>query len=201
MDVSALYKISYGLYVLTSKDGDKDNGCIINTVNQVTEFPNRITIAVNKENYTHDMILKTGDFNIAILDQNAPFSIYKQFGFQSGKDCDKMEGVVCKRTANGVAYPSENITAYIEGKVFDTVDLGTHTLFIADVTDAEMVTGVEPVTYSYYHSNVKPKPEIPKESKGYLCKICGYIYEGDTLPDDYICPWCKHGVDAFEKIV
>lgn len=201
MEVSALYKISYGLYILSASEGEKDNGCIINTVNQVTEFPNRITIAVNKQNFTHDMIANTGNFNVAILDQNAPFSVYQQFGFLSGRDHDKMQGMECKRSENGVLYPVENVTAYLEGKVFQTVDLGTHSLFLADVTDAKMITGVEPVTYSYYHSHVKPQPEAQTEKKGYRCTICNYVYEGEELPPDYICPLCKHGVEVFEKIV
>lgn len=200
MDISALYKISYGLYVLTAKEGEKSNGCIINTVNQVTETPNRITIAVNKQNYTHDLILNTGLFDVAIMDQNAPFEVYKHFGFQSGKDHDKMKGMEFAVSDSGILYPVEHVTAMIEGKVFQTVDLGTHSLFIADVTDAKMITGVEPVTYAYYHANVKPKPQAAPEKKGYRCTICNYVYEGEELPPDYICPLCKHGVEVFEKI-
>ena len=199
MDKKAMYQLTYGLFVLTAKDGDKDNGCIINTAGQVTTSPNRITIAVNKQNYTHDMIKKTGEFNVSILDETAPFSTFERFGFQCGRDTDKIAGCPVLRAENGIVYLKENASAFISGKVVQEMDLGSHTLFLADVTDGEVLSGVNPVTYAYYQSNIKPKPE-KTEKKGYRCKICGYIYEGDPLPEDFICPICKHGAVDFEKI-
>ena len=199
MNNSAMFKLSYGLFVLSAKAGEKDNGCIINTAAQVTTTPNRITIAVNKQNLTHDMIHETKVFNLSILDQSAPFSIFQNFGFQSGRDADKVGAGGYRRSENGLFYLPEHASAYISGKVIQEIDLGTHTLFLADVTDAQMVSGLESVTYSYYQENIKPKKQETKKS-GYVCKICGYIYEGDTLPDDFICPICKHGAIDFEKL-
>lgn len=199
MDNNAMFKLSYGLYVLSARSGEKDNGCIINTAAQVTTTPNRLTIAVNKQNYTHDLIQKSGAFNVSILDQSVPFSVFRQFGFQSGKDVDKFEGIEYGRGENGIAYLKNNTSAYISGKVVQEIDLGSHTLFLADVTDAQMLSGGEAVTYSYYQSNIKPKPEQTAK-KGYRCKICGYIYEGEPLPEDFICPLCKHGAVDFEKL-
>lgn len=199
MDKQALFEVTYGLFVLMAREGEKDNGCILNTVMQVTESPFQMTIAVNKANYTHDMIHRTKDFNVCILDQTAPFSTFQQFGYQSGKEVDKLEGYQFKRSENQVAYLTENSTAYLSGKVTQEIDLGTHTLFVATITEATMLSGVTPVSYTYYQSNIKPKPEAT-EKKGYRCVICGYIYEGDELPPDYICPICKHGVDDFEKL-
>lgn len=200
MDKKAMYQLTYGLFVLSAKDGDKDNGCIINTAAQVTTSPNRITIAVNKQNYTHDMIQKSGEFNLSILDETAPFEIFQRFGFQSGRDVDKLDGIEVSRTGNGIVCLKEHASAFISGKVVETMDLGSHTLFLADVTDGELLSGNTPVTYAYYQSNIKPKPE-KTEKKGYVCKICGYVYEGEPLPDDFICPICKHGAADFEKIV
>lgn len=199
MNQSVMFQLTYGLFVLTANDNGKQNGCIINTAAQVTTTPNRITIAVNKQNYTHDMIRKTKEFNVCILDESAPFSLFQQFGFQSGRDVDKMQGVNTETAKNGIVYLKEHVSAYISAKVVEEVDLGTHTLFIAEVTDGEMVTGKTPVTYSYYHNNIKPKPEETKKT-GYRCKICGYIYEGEPLPEDFVCPICKHGAEDFEKI-
>ena len=202
MDNRAMFKLSYGLFVLTARDGEKDNGCIINTAAQVTTTPNRITIAVNKQNYTHDMIIKTGVFNISILDETAPFTLFQDFGFRSGRDCNKFEGVEPKRAENGVAYVGDFTSAYISGKVVSTVDLGTHTLFVADVTGAELISDNEPVTYAYYHKNIKPAPqtvEKKEEKVAYRCRICGYVHEGE-LPEDFICPICKHGASDFERI-
>ena len=203
MDAKVMQKLSYGLFVLTAKDGDKDNGCIINTAIQVTSEPNRISIAVNKGNYTHDMVLKTGLFNVSILSEDAKFDTFKHFGFQSGKDVDKAVGITYKRAANEVIYlDSAEVNAYISGKVIQTVDLGTHTLFIADVTDGEVLNATASATYAYYFANIKPKPEAsPQESKkGWICTICGYIYEGDPLPEDFICPICKHPASDFKKL-
>ncbi len=202
MDTKVMQKLSYGLFVLTTKDGDKDNGCIINTAIQVTSEPNRISIAVNKGNYTHDMVLKTGVFNISILSEAAQFGTFKHFGFQSGRDVDKSVGITFKRSANGVIYlDSAEVNAYISGKVIHTVDLGTHTLFIADVTAGEALSSIASATYAYYFAHIKPSPEAKQESKkGWICTICGYIYEGDPLPEDFICPVCKHPASDFKKI-
>lgn len=195
MDQKAMYQLTYGLFVLSAKD-KKDNGCIINTAGQVTTSPNRITIAVNKQNYTNDMIQKTGLFNLSVLDQSAPFSLFRQFGFQSGRATDKMTSGSYTRSENGILYLTEYTSAYLSGKVVETLDLGTHMLYLADVTDAAMISGKEPVTYSYYQKNIKPVQEQKKKT-GWVCRICGYVYEGESLPDDFICPFCKHGADDF----
>lgn len=201
MDNKAMFKIGYGLYILTAKDGEKDNGCVINTAIQVTSTPNRISVTVNKQNYTHDMIMKTGVFNISILSEKATFDVFKHFGFQSGRDVDKFTDYKdATRSENGLYYVTGDTNAYISGKVINTLDLGTHTMFIADVTDAEVLADVPTTSYDYYQKNIKPKPEAPKKVTGYVCKICGYIYEGDPLPEDFICPICKHGAADFEKI-
>ena len=201
MDNKAMFKIGYGLYILTAKDGEKDNGCVINTAIQVTSTPNRISVTVNKQNYTHDMIMKTGVFNVSILSEKATFDVFKHFGFQSGRDVDKFTDYKdATRSENGLYYVTGDTNAYISGKVINTLDLGTHTMFIADVTDAEVLADVPTTSYDYYQKNIKPKPEAPKKVTGYVCKICGYIYEGDPLPEDFICPICKHGAADFEKI-
>ena len=201
MDNKAMFKIGYGLYILTAKDGEKDNGCVINTAIQVTSTPNRISVTVNKQNYTHDMIMKTGVFHVSILSEKATFDVFKHFGFQSGRDVDKFADYKdATRSENGLYYVTGDTNAYISGKVINTLDLGTHTMFIADVTDAEVLADVPTTSYDYYQKNIKPKPEAPKKVTGYVCKICGYIYEGDPLPEDFICPICKHGAADFEKI-
>ena len=201
MDNKAMFKIGYELYILTAKDGEKDNGCVINTAIQVTSTPNRISVTVNKQNYTHDMIMKTGVFNVSILSEKATFDVFKHFGFQSGRDVDKFADYKdATRSENGLYYVTGDTNAYISGKVINTLDLGTHTMFIADVTDAEVLADVPTTSYDYYQKNIKPKPEAPKKVTGYVCKICGYIYEGDPLPEDFICPICKHGAADFEKI-
>ncbi|MEA4921464.1 MAG: flavin reductase [Clostridiaceae bacterium] len=201
MDKAAMYDLSYGLYVLTAKEGDKDNGCIINTAVQVTTTPNRITIAINKQNYTHDMILRTGLFNVSMISEKAVFPLFERFGFQSGKDVDKFDGFQCPASENGIKYVPEGVSSYISCKVVSQMDLGTHTLFLADVTDGVKLSKDAPMTYAYYHKNIKPKPVQPSKPGGYRCKICGYIYEGEPLPEDFICPICKHGAIDFEKIV
>ncbi len=200
MDKKAMYNLTYGLFILTAKDGDKDNGCIVNTVTQVTTTPNRITVAVNKQNYTHDMIVKTGEFNVSILTENSKFDTYQHWGFQSGKDTDKLEAVTFKRSSNGIVYIAEETNAFISAKVVSSIDLGTHTLFLADVTDAEVLSDDSSVTYSYYQKNIKAKPEADTAKKGFICTVCGYIYEGDVLPDDFICPWCKHPASDFKPL-
>lgn len=201
IDPAAMFKLSYGLFVLTAKDGSKDNGCIINTVMQVTDATKRIAIAVNKANYTHDMIKKTGVFNVSVLSTDAPFKLFKQFGFQSGRDTDKFaEGGKEVRTVNGLRYVPEYSNAVISGKVINEVELDTHTMFIAEVTEAAVLSSVPSVTYQYYFDHIKPQPQPTTEKSGYVCKICGYIYEGDELPEDFICPLCKHGAEDFEKL-
>ena len=200
LDGKAMFKLSYGLFVLTARDGAKDNGCIINTAAQLTSSPMRISITVNKANYTHDMIQKTGVFNVSILSESTPFSVFQQYGFQSGRTADKLSGKE-PRTENGVAYLAEHANAVISGKVISTVDCGTHTLFIADVTEAHVLSREASATYAYYFEHIKPKPQPAAEKKkGYVCKICGYVYEGETLPPDFVCPLCKHGADDFEPL-
>lgn len=202
VDPLALFKIGYGLYILTAKDGDKDNGCIVNTVTQVTDSPKRISITVNKANLTHDMILKNGEFNVSVLTEEAPFKVFRHFGFQSGRDVDKFEDWEDKRrSANGLIYIPKYTNAFISGKVVSMVDCGTHTIFIADVTETKLLSAAPSVTYAYYFEHIKPKPQPNVEKKkGYVCKICGYVYEGDPLPDDFICPICKHGAEYFEPL-
>ena len=198
MDNNALFKLSYGLFVLTAREDGEDNGCIINTATQLTTEPCRISIAVNKENYTHDMVLRTGAFNLSVLSQEAVFWIFQHYGFQSGRDVDKFSNIPEARTPNGLRYVEGCSNAVISGKVISTVDCGSHTLFIADVTEAKNLSDEASMTYQYYFDHVKPKPE-PADEKKWVCKICNYVYEGDELPADFICPWCKHPASDFEK--
>jgi len=202
VDPAVMFKLSYGLFVLTARDGNKDNGCIINTVMQITASPVKIAIGVNKANYTHDMIIKTGKFNVSVLSESAPFRIFQQFGFQSGKTTDKFAGSTeALRAENGVRYVSECTNGVISAEVKESIDCGTHTLFIAEVNQAFSLSRDPSATYQYYFDNIKPKPQPPKgNKKGFVCKICGYVHEGDTLPDDFICPLCKHGAKDFERI-
>lgn len=197
MDKNALFKLSYGLFVLTARQDDKDNGCIINTAGQLTDEPARIQISVNKQNLTHDMILATGEFNLSVLSEEAVFWVFQHYGFQSGRDTDKFAMIPEARTENGIRYVEGSSNAVISGKVITSVDCGTHTLFIADVTEAKILSQVPSMTYQYYFDHVKPKPE-PAKTESWVCKICGYVHEG-PLPEDFVCPWCKHGTDAFEK--
>lgn len=198
MDINVMFKISYGLYVLTAKDDKKYNGCIINTLEQVTTTPNRVSIAVNKNNFTHDMIAKTGVFNVSVLSEKAVFDTFKHFGFQSGSTVDKFADFPYKISENELPYITKGVNGYLSGKVISTVDLGTHTLFIADVTDGKVLSDEPSVTYDYYHKHIKEAP--PEKAKGWVCRICGYIYDGDPLPEDFICPICKHGAIDFEKL-
>lgn len=202
VDPSALFRVGYGLFVLTAKDGDRDNGCIINTVNQITAVPNRLAVAVNKLNYTHDMIMKSGIFNISILSSEVGFSIFKRFGYQSGRDVDKFADFhSVERSANHLFYLTESCNAFLSCKVIATHDYETHTLFVCELTEAKILTSDSSVTYADYFDHIKPKPKASeKKVKGFRCKICGYIYEGDTLPPDYICPVCKHPASDFEPI-
>lgn len=199
MNNKAMYKLSYGLFILTAREGERDNGCIVNTVTQVTAEPNRIAVAVNKSNLTHDMICRTGVFNVSILTNSTKFDTIKHWGFQSGRDADKMEEISISRSENGLVYIAQECNAYISAKVISTIDLGSHTLFLADVTDAELLSDEESVTYSYYQKHIKNA--APKTaSKGFICTVCGYIYEGDVLPADFICPWCNHPASDFEPL-
>lgn len=198
MDIQALNKLSYGLFVLTARQGGKDNGCIINTAGQITVTPNRIQISVSKQNLTHDMVLASGEFNVSVLSQDAVFWVFQHYGFQSGRDVDKFENIPETRTANGIRYIAGCTNAVISGKVISTVDCGTHTLFIADVTDALTLSDEPSMTYQYYFDHVKPKPQ-PTKKTSWVCTVCNYVYEGEELPADYVCPLCKHGPEAFEK--
>lgn len=202
IDNNAFFKLSYGLFILTARDGDKDNGCIINTVAQLTDTPKRINIAVNKQNLTHDMILKTGVFNVSVLSEEVPFKVFQHFGFQSGREADKFEkSDAVKRSNNGVYYIPKYTNAFLSGNVIEAKDYGTHTLFVAEVTQAVVLSDVPSVTYTYYFEYVKPKPApVDEDKKGFVCKICGYVYEGDELPADFICPLCKHGAEDFEPL-
>lgn len=205
MDKKAMYKLSYGLFVLTAKDGDKDNGCIINTAIQAASTPNQVSICVNKANFTHDMILKTGEFTVSIIAQDASFDLFKHFGFQSGRDVDKFADFnECSRGANGINYITKGTNAFISVKVDKTEDLGSHTMFVGEVTDMEVLSEVPSVTYEYYLNNIKPKPEEvgkTEEVKNvWRCTICGYEYVGEELPADFICPLCKHPASDFEII-
>ena len=196
---AALFKLGYGLYVITANDGEKDNGCIVNSVMQVTNTPNKVAVAINKQNYTHDMVMKTNKLNVNCIAESAPFSVFQNFGFRSGRDTDKLEGVAFSRSNNGLAVLNENINAYMSLWVESTVDLDTHTLFICFVTQMDEISEERTMTYTYYQENVKPKPQ-PQKKKGYVCKICGYVHEGDELPEDFICPLCKHPKEDFEKV-
>jgi len=201
MDNNAFFKIGYGLYILTACENEKDNGCIINTVMQVTNTPNRIAIAVNKDSYTCEMISRTGEFNISVLAHGTEFDIFKRFGFQSGTETDKFVGFSgAKRAENGILYITENTNAYFSAIVTDKVDLGTHILFIGGASEAEILSDKETVTYNFYQEKIKPQPDKNEKKKGYRCKICGYVYEGEPLPEDFVCPLCKHPASDFEKI-
>ena len=198
-DLTALFRIGYGLYVVTSNDGKKDNGLIVNTVIQLTDTPNRVAVNINKANYSHHVIKQTGVLNVNCLSTEAPFSVFQQFGFQTGRSVDKFAGQTVRRSDNGLVFLDKYINAFMSLKVEDYVDLGTHGMFICSVTEARVMSNQETMTYTYYQNNVKPKPET-EGKKGFVCKVCGYIYEGDELPADYICPLCKHGAADFEPI-
>ena len=198
-DLTALFRIGYGLYVVTSNDGKKDNGLIVNTVIQLTDTPNRVAVNINKANYSHHVIKQTGMLNVNCLSTEAPFSVFQQFGFQTGRSVDKFAGQTVHRSDNGLVFLDKYINAFMSLKVEDYVDLGTHGMFICSVTEARVMSNQDTMTYTYYQNNVKPKPET-EGKKGFVCKVCGYIYEGDELPADYICPLCKHGAADFEPI-
>ena len=206
MDKKAMYKLSYGLFVLTAKDEEKDNGCIINTAIQASSMPNQLSICVNKANLTHDMIVKTGKFTVSVISQDAGFDLFKHFGFQSGKDVDKFKNFEkCKRGENSIYYITEGTNAYISVNVSKTEDLGSHTMFIGEITDMEVLSETPSVTYDYYLKNIKPQPEnVGTTTDGktiWRCTICGYEYVGEELPEDFVCPLCKHPASDFEKII
>ncbi len=207
IEKEAMYQLTYGLFVVTTKDGEKQNGCIVNTVSMITDSPKRITVYVNKSNYTEELLRKTGEFNVSVLTEKTPFDVFKQFGFQSGRNVDKFAGAVYPTTENGLYYLPDYANAVISAKVIDAYDYDTHTLFVAEVTEARTLSKESSVTYAYYQSNIKPKPAVVSEPKAeekptgkWVCKICGYVHEGEELPDDFICPWCKHPAEDFEKI-
>lgn len=201
-----MFNLTYGLFVLTAKD-EKDNGCIINTVTQIANVPNRISISVNKQNYTHDIILKTKEFNVSILSQEVPFSVFERFGFASGRDTDKLKGFNdIVRSQNGLIYLNKYANAFLSARVIGTVDVGSHTLFIADVLEGKVLNSIPSVTYDYYFKNIKPKPQNKKAEEGvWVCSICGYRYDEKVegvkfsdLPEDWTCPLCKHPKSDFE---
>lgn len=197
----AMYKISYGLFVLTTTDGERQNGCIVNTVSMITDNPKRIVVFVNKANYSEQLLRKTGVFNVSVLTEKAPFEVFKQFGFQSGKEVDKFADKTYPKTENGLYYLPEYANAVISAKVVDCYDYDTHTLFVAEVTQAKKLSDEQSTTYDYYQSNIKPKPQEKKEEgvEKWVCKICGYTHEG-ALPEDFVCPWCKHPASDFERV-
>ena len=198
--MSALFNIGYGLYVITSNDGKKDNGMIGNTVAQVASSPNRIMISINKGNYSHDVVKETGKMNVNCLSVEAPFSVFQNFGFQSGRNAEKFADGVAKRSENGLAVLTQYVNACISLQVEEYVDMGSHGMFLCSVTEEMILGDKETMTYTYYQNNVKPKPQAPKK-KGWVCKICGYVYEGEELPADFICPLCKHPASDFEPLV
>ncbi|MCM1144569.1 MAG: flavin reductase [Blautia sp.] len=202
MNPKALFQLSYGLYVAATKDKQKMNGCIINTVTQVTSNPAQVVFAINKQNLTCDLVKSSGIVSISVLSETAPFSLFQHFGFQSGREVDKFVGVPFAMTKQELPYLTEHTTAYLDCKVINSYDLGTHMMFLAAVTDADVISDEKPMTYSYYHESVKPRPDSAASAskKGWRCTVCGYVYEGEELPPDFVCPWCKHGVEDFEKI-
>ena len=198
-DLSALFNIGYGLYVVTCNDGKRDNGLIVNTVTQVTNTPNRIAVTINKDNYSHHVIKKSGIMNVNCLSEEAPFEIFERFGFQSGRTVDKFDGFAPLCSANGLAFLPRYINSFMSLKVENYVDFGTHGMFICSIEEAKIISSVPTMTYSFYQNNVKPKPDTGGK-KGFVCKVCGYVYEGEELPEDFICPLCKHGAADFEPI-
>ena len=204
IEKEAMYKLTYGLFMLTTTDGAKQNGCIVNTVSMLTDEPKRITVFVNKANYTNELMKEHKVFNVSVLTEKTPFEVFKQFGFVSGRDVDKFADKTYPTTENGLNYLSDCSNAVLSAKVVDYYDYGTHTLFVAEVTDAKKLSDEPSVTYAYYQSNIKPKPQAaaPAEDLGkekWVCKVCGYTHEG-PLSEDFICPWCKHPASDFEKV-
>ena len=205
MNKNAMFNLGYGLYVLSARSDGKDNGCIVNTVMQVTDTPLRVMIVVNKKNYTHRMMMETRECTVSMLTEDTPFELIKQFGFQSGRDVEKFDGSYqTERGRNSLLHLKDYVNGYLNCKLVETTDLGTHTMFLAEVTDADVLGTSPSLTYAYYHKHTKPKAPAPaataEKKPAWRCKICGYIYEGDPLPEDYICPLCKHGAGDFEKV-
>ncbi len=204
----AMYKLTYGLFMLTTTDGQKQNGCIVNTVMMLTDKPNRIVVFVNKANYSESLLRATGVLNVSVLTEKTPFDVFKQFGFASGRDVDKFAGGSYAKTENGLNYLSDCANAVMSAKVIDHYDYGTHTLFVAEVTEAKKLSDEPSVSYEYYLKNIKPKPaaktdaaaEGEKKTHKWVCKICGYTHEGEELPADFVCPWCKHPAEDFEQV-
>ena len=206
MDNKAMYKLSYGLFVLTTKSGEKVNGCITNTAIQVASDPNQISFAVNKSNYTHDLVMESRKANISVISEDASFDLFKHFGFQSGRDADKFAGFTdCAAASNGIPYIAKGTNAFFSIDVKQSIDLGSHTLFIGEIEDMQVLSSAPSATYTYYQENIKPKPEAvgktPDGQTVWRCKICGYEYVGEELPEDFICPICKHPASDFEKVV
>ena len=201
IDKNALFNIGYGLYVITSNDGNKDNGLIVNTVTQVTSNPVRIAVTINKQNHSHDVIKNTGLMNVNTLATSAPFSVFERYGFHSGRTVDKFKDVNVEHSENGLVVLPNYINSFMSLKVEEYLDFDSHGMFVCSVTEAQVVSKAPTMTYDYYHKNVKPKPTVNKEVKGYVCTVCGWVYEGDELPADIVCPLCKHGAEDFEKIV
>ena len=202
IDNKTMFLLSYGLFVLTTHENGFDNGCIINTVMQITDTPNQIVIAVNKNNKTHDMIVSTGKFNLSTISEMADFSLFERFGFKSGRDTDKFSGFSgFERSSNKILYILENTNSFISGEVVSQIDCGTHSMFVAKVKEAMTLNDDKSATYAYYFENIKPKPKLSDSTKKkFVCSICGYVYEGESLPKDFICPLCKHGVEVFEEL-
>lgn len=198
VDAAAFFKIGYGLYVVTSNDGTRDNGMICNTVVQVTNSPQRLAVTINKQNYTHETVKATGKMNVCVLSETAAFPLFQLYGFKSGRTADKLAGVEVTRSANGLAVLANDVNAFFSLEVESYVDLGTHGMFVCAVTEAKVLSAVPPMTYAFYHANVKPKPKSVK--KGWVCTVCGYVYEGEDLPPDFICPLCKHPASDFRRM-
>lgn len=199
MNTKALYNLTYGVYLLTARENGKDNGCVINTAVQVANNPTRISVAVIKGNLTHDMIKATGECNLSAITEDAPFSLFQHFGMQSGRDTDKFADYPdAARSENGLFYLTKYANAFLSLKVLDSMDLESHTLFICELVDADVLSDEASCTYGYYQTNIKTAAPKPQVKKGWRCKICGYVYEGENLPEDFICPWCKHGAEDFE---
>jgi len=200
MDEQALLKISYGLFLLAVREGDKDNACIINTLSQAANLPNRVSISVGKKSLTHELLLRTRRFSASILTEDAPFTLFQRFGLQSGRNTDKFDGFPqAARDSAGLLHLTGYANAFVTAQVLHTIDLSSHTLFIAEPVLAETLSQAPSLTYDYYYRHIKPQPEKPKKT-GWRCRVCNYVYEGDELPEDFICPWCGHGVADFERV-
>ena len=202
-DMKALYNIGYGLYLLTTNDGRRDNGMIVNSVMQVASSPERLAVTINKSNYSHDTAKEAGKMNVCCLTEATPFRVFEHFGFQSGRDVDKFAECTPPRSENGLVYPPKYINSFMSLEVTDYIDLGSHGMFICNITEARIVGEGATMSYAYYHKNVKPKPEAAvaeKKSAGWVCTVCGYVHPEEELPEDFVCPLCKHGREVFEKI-